>query len=74
MTNGNGNGGRNGGVIKTTVTTIGETLKGSPLTFGLVVINAAFILLVLFLLWHVSSAIERRDKMISDCIEQGHKT
>ena len=74
MTNGNGNGGRNGGVIKTTVTTIGDTLKGSPLTFGLVVINAAFILLTLFLLWHVSNAIERRDKMISDCIEHSQRS
>lgn len=70
MTSGNGNGARNGNIIKTTVVTIGETLKGSPLTFGLVVINGAFILLVVFMLWHVSNGIERRDKMISDCIER----
>jgi hypothetical protein len=70
----NGNGGRNGGpVVRTAITTIGDNLKGSPLTFGLVVINTIFVVVVLFLLWHVSSAVERRDKLIGDCIENSRK-
>ena len=55
-------------VLKDAIGAVGEGLKGSPVIFGLVVINVIFVALMLFLLWSVSQSIERRDNMISDVI------
>jgi hypothetical protein len=61
-------------VMKDAVDAVANNLKGSPVVFGLVLINVVFVVLMWFTLREVGDSIERRDAMIQTIIAHCYGT
>jgi hypothetical protein len=47
-----------------------DAFKGQPILFALVIVNVVFLMMFALVLREVADGIERRDKIIAECLKQ----